>query len=148
MLIANSAEGWTCVWYFGKVREFVGWMPSKNIEKQEIPGPTLKGNWLGKWKAHIESNITITGGKNGDLHVSGATVWHGGKNSYNEEVVHLGDFEGDAKPSGDRMTYKSGYDNYSCEVNFRLFSKYMVVDDNGNCGGLNVRFNDVYRKMP
>src|ERR1017187_2750973 len=31
VLIGNAGGGWSCVWYFGKEREYVGWIPSGHL---------------------------------------------------------------------------------------------------------------------
>jgi hypothetical protein len=37
-------------------------------------------------------------------------------------------------------------DEYDCAADFTLLGKYLVVTDNSNYGGVNVRFDGVYTK--
>ena len=37
-------------------------------------------------------------------------------------------------------------DDNDCVVELTLLGKFLVVTDNGNCGGMNVRFVNVYTK--
>lgn len=141
LLISTSADGWTCGWYFGKKREFVGWLPADRlVASPTLPPPSLD-DWAGRW-ADDPGAITIE--RKGDLlAVSGSTLWYGGVNG---EVIHVGDFEGTARPVGDKLAIVDGPEEYGCAVALRRVADYLVVADNGRCGGMNVRFDGIYRR--
>jgi hypothetical protein len=42
--------------------------------------------------------------------------------------------------------FKEGDDESSCVVKLHRRGPYLVVSDNGNCGGLNVSFGGIYTK--
>ncbi len=141
VLIARQEAGWSCAWYFGKKDEFVGWLPDSALTRQSVTPPKLT-DWLGNWRPiagddviHITRHGTET-----QLQIKGHATWHG---SVSE---HEGSLSGTATPSGDLLTVSEGNDTYSCVVSMQLVSGNLVVKDNSNCGGMNVRFNDVYRK--
>ena len=43
--------------------------------------------------------------------------------------------------------YSDGEDQYDCKATIRLIGIYLVVADNMHCGGANVSFSGVYRKV-
>ena len=148
ILIAQNTEQWVCAWYFGKRREFVGWLP-KNVIKP-MPGKTPAiHDWVGTWKPIGGINeIKITHLKNGMLSISGSALWHGGKNNYGYDIIHTGELNGEAIPIGNKISLGNKQEQYECVADMQLVLDNLVVSDNGNCGGVNVRFNDVYRKHP
>jgi hypothetical protein len=149
VLTAHSAEGWTCIYYFGKKSDYAGWVPQANVKA--IPfsaSPNLK-QWAGRWEpVWGEDKVVIQPTSTGALKVSGTAVWHGGKNAYGEEIIHVGEVNGTAIPIANKLIIKEGDDEFSCVANFQLIGPYLVGTDNSNCGGMNVRFNDVYQRKP
>lgn len=144
LLVSTRADGWTCGWYFGKRREFVGWLPTGQIAVDPAPKVPRLGDWTGRWvdNAGIGS-ITIERSGNA-LEVSGSTTWRGGPDGEN---VHLGDFEGRAQPVGDTLAIIDGDAGNACSVALRRVADVLVATDNGRCGGMNVRFDNLYRKQ-
>ncbi|MCA1633634.1 MAG: hypothetical protein LC802_07935 [Acidobacteria bacterium] len=47
-----------------------------------------------------------------------------------------------ARPAGNVLTVEED----SCRVTLRLVGDYLVASDNSECGGMNVRFDGVYRR--
>ncbi|HWU75203.1 MAG TPA: hypothetical protein VN043_01755 [Rhodanobacter sp.] len=54
---------------------------------------------------------------------------------------NLGTMGGDARPAGDRVIFS----DEDCSVVAYLAGSFLVVSDNHQCGGLNVRFDGIYR---
>jgi hypothetical protein len=141
LLVSTSADGWTCGWHSGKTREFVGWLPAERLVVSPIPPPPSLDSWTGRW---LNDPGTITIKRKGNLlAVSGSTLWQGGPNGEN---VHLGDFQGTARAVGDRLEITDGPQEYGCAVALRRVAGYLVVTDNAGCGGMNVRFDGIYRR--
>ena len=70
--------------------------------------------------------------------MSGDAVWHGlGQN------VHTGEFSGKATPAGNRGHYVEG----ECTIDFALIGNFLVLNDNSQCGGVNVRFWGIWRRQ-
>jgi len=120
-------------------------MNRSNFNLLQEKTPSLQ-DWAGIWRPTAGNNeIRIKILPDGRLSVSGNASWHGGKNDYNEEIVHEGEMSGDGIPSGNRLTIGNPNDEHDCGVRFQLIQGNLAVADNGNCGGMNVRFNEVYR---
>ena len=114
-----------------------GWMPASAIEP--IPAPPAKpSSWLGSW-GYDDAEIDIRAGSQpGRLKASGnATYGHG-------QAIHDGGFDAEAVIEGDRITF----DDDICRVSMRIIGPYLVAADNMQCGGVNVTFSGVYRRMP
>ncbi len=150
LLVGNETDGWACVWYFGKEHEFVGWLPAHHVRAQVAANAPEADDWTGRWVPIAGGNqIVITRpSPTGPLAVEGEAIWQGGINSYGERVVHVGAFEGKARPAGDLLKISEGDDTYDCSVTLQHVAGNLVVTDNSHCGGMNVRFDDVYRKTP
>ncbi|MGK9066330.1 hypothetical protein [Stutzerimonas chloritidismutans] len=148
LLVGREEDGWACGWYFSSTREFVGWLPSRHVRTDDaMPAPTAS-DWVGRWLPIAGGNrILITHpSPDSPLTVEGEAMWQGGRNSDGEPIVHIGAFSGHARPSGDLLTISEGDDEFDCQVTLQHVAGHLVVTDNSRCGGLNVRFDDVYRK--
>ncbi len=151
LLVSERHPDWVCGWYFGKAREFVGWLPSRNIRPVVPPERPRLQDWVGVWIPDAsDDEITIRRSRStGAISIVGYATWRGGRNNDGVQVVHTGDFAGEAIPDGIHASVgedKIKKDRYACVVRMQLVSGNLVVNDNSFCGGMNVRFNDVYRK--
>lgn len=150
LLVAQKQAGWVCAWYFGRKSEYVGWLPAANI-KPVLPKqiPSLQ-DWVGLWVPIAGSDqIRIRLSKKpGEIDLKGYAVWNGGKDDDGNEIANVGDFENTATPTGSRLTVggSKSKNPYGCIVHLQLVSGNLIVTDDGDCGGMNVRFDDVYRK--
>ncbi len=137
-LIINAVrDGWACAWFQGKKRETVGWIDAAGLKFLQNEQSQDTAGWLGTWRFH-DKHISITNaGKS--LRVQGKARWYGGITG---EIVHYGMIDGEISPAGGRAHLTTG--GHSCAADFRLIGRYMAVNDNGKCGGANVRFNGVY----
>lgn len=145
VLVGKEAEGWSCVWYFGKKHEFVGYVPSNNL-RSIVTQPPSTHDWEGVWKPIGDGEIAIHPAKQG-LSVQGKAMWHGGLDSEGNQIVNLGDFDGEGEPDGTRLSITDGDGDTACVVQMRLVGENLIATDNHNCGGMNVTFDGVYRKM-
>src|ERR1700761_4362561 len=71
--------------------------------------------------------------------------------------VNTGDIDAAATPRGNLTAIGSGYDGANppdvtkvedCRARLQLFGRYLVVEDNNGCGGLNVSFTGHYSRRP
>ncbi|WP_019340800.1 hypothetical protein [Stutzerimonas stutzeri] len=149
LLVGKQAAGWACVWYFAEKREFVGWLPASHIDVEAAHTPTAD-DWIGRWAPIAGSNSIVISRRSptGPLFAEGEATWYGGLNSHGERIAHVGAFAGEARPSGDLLKIAEGDDDYDCSVTLQYVAGNLVVTDNSHCGGMNVRFDDVYRKAP
>jgi hypothetical protein len=135
--VYHTDGDWTCAYLQQRSGEGPGWVKSRDIREVAFdPAPALTA-WIGSWSnGRGRIRISISSGK---LHLAGEAEWHG-----NAGVVHTGDFEGDALPQGNHLHFvEAGAD--SCMVDLTLLGKYLVANDNQNCGGMNVRFWGVWK---
>lgn len=149
VLVGNETGDWSCVWYFGPTREFVGWFPAAGLEVHAST-PAATGSWVGRWAPTAGDNRLVISHDPtaGALNVEGEAFWQGGLNGYGEQIVHLGAVHGQGKPVADLLTISEGEDEYACQVTLQYVADALVVTDNSRCGGMNVRFDDIYRKQP
>jgi hypothetical protein len=149
VLAAHPADGWVCIYHWGKRSDYTGWVPQRNLRVIAFPqNPELR-DWLGSWESVAGvDKVTIRLAPKGMLKISGKAYWQGGKNTYGEEIVHLGGVRGVTAPIANKLTVREGDGPYGCVVNFELIGTYLVGSDNSICGGMNVRFNGVYRRKP
>jgi hypothetical protein len=150
MLIESSARGgFSFVTYVpkGGGKATTGWIESAALVPVPLNAPRA-ADWIGAWVGPDDSNMDITlGGKAGIVHVEGEALW----GQYDPEKVkrgsvHVGQISGDMTPLGLTALYRDGEGEYDCRVDLRLLGPYLLVEDNGNCGGASVTFNGVYRR--
>lgn len=139
VLVSTRDPQWACVWYSGRKRETVGWLPASAVEAVVAAVPELQA-WVGRWRAVSGDNEIEIRSVGDRLAVTGDATWQG------VASVNVGQFEGEGMPEGDRWIVGDVAVEYECAVDMRLVAGQLVVHDNGNCGGLNVRFDHVYRK--
>jgi len=69
-------------------------------------------------------------------------------------AINAGELEGEVPPRGNTLAL--GYDGLKplkidmgadCMARLRLFGRYLVVEDNLGCGGMNVSFLGFYIKL-
>jgi hypothetical protein len=138
--VSKTLGDFHCV--FDPRDQSAGWVNVKSISI--IPPQGIKASdWLGVWSdGSNRIEITATGD---ELQVSGNAQWFGATLESGEQVVHEGDLGFAAKPEGNRMALRVT-DEYDCAAELIHLGRFLVVRDNGNCGGANVRFNGVYQR--
>ncbi|HZI19135.1 MAG TPA: hypothetical protein VEY09_11115 [Pyrinomonadaceae bacterium] len=140
MIVSRRRGGFVCAWFQPRRGgETVGWLPADRLligENAPEPPPAA---WAGHWKFY-DSFIEIKRGRRaGELVVEGQAYWKGlGDN------VHVGEINSALTPRGGRAIVEDD----TCRVSLRLVGPYLVVNDNKQCGGVNVTFDGVYRKQP
>ncbi len=150
VIVAQQEAGWACAWYFGTNREFVGWLPDASIKPLPVPDSPPLEAWSGSWKPIIGGNQIHIRPSDiaGLLDAEGSAIWASGLTHSGEPIEHLGSFAGSAAATGTALSIREGIDDWTCQVDLQLVGIYLVVHDNHQCGGMNVRFNDIYRKAP
>lgn len=138
VLVSRTYGKWICGWYQPrKGGETVGWLPADKLVMPAPPARPALASWLGLWKYGRKSLDIRRDSKSGLLKVRGYAIWEGvGAN------VHLGGVEAVARPQGNELILVEEL----CRVSLKLVGDYIVASDNSECGGVNVRFNGVYRK--
>jgi hypothetical protein len=141
-ILVWKVEGdWTCGYHEDRHGAAPVWVRSKDIRPLHFdPSPPLDA-WLGTWEGG-EGHIWIQKSKApGRLELDGVAQWHG-----LGDVVHLGNFAGEVSPNGNHVHFVESFAG-SCTVDLTLIGKYLVVDDNSACGGMNVRFSGLWKRV-
>lgn len=138
-----------------------GWVETVGLKTVALPPAPLTA-WLGAWSTGKGADLTLTRSpRAGRLFVSGLATWRQNDGEIAGEILpvkHYGAFAtgdldepgGVIVPDGMGGSAKSfpfaarGEDR--CRVELWLRLPYLVVIDQGRCGGLNVSFSGVYRK--
>lgn len=156
VVLARSSVGkFRCVTFRSvEGTETNGFLPKDALIDEPLTSPT-PNDWAGKWVRDEEASITITV-KGDALAVKGDATFGGGDPERIERgAVNIGEIEEMATPRGNLIAIGSDYDGMTkptmleandCRVRLRLFGRYLAVDDNGGCGGLNVSFTGVYSR--
>lgn len=140
LLLGKTHGEWTCAWYQGKSRETVGWVRNGDLVAQ--PETAVQtADWLGTWKEVYRGPGRIKVSHVGDaLQVAGDTRWIG------QNTENFGDISGQLAVSGrhGHVGPASGKETTECGADMVRIGDFLIVHDNGQCGGLNVRFDGLY----
>lgn len=143
VLVGGQASGFTCVWYQGAKREYVAWVPTKNVAVRQAPAVDSAKDWLGEW-TYASNEIDIVQPKGaaprGALKVESSLLWKGGKTSSGDPVVHTGELSAPLRAQGRSATAS----DEGCELKLLRIGRYLVARDNRQCGGVNVTHNGIY----
>jgi hypothetical protein len=138
LIVSRSFGDFACAWYQpARGHETVGWIASSQLAVSEPDANPPPVRWLGEW-GFYDNSLTVGRGRGATLSVSGEAFWHGADPSN----VHTGEVTGSAAPAGNTLKIEDD----PCKLTLRLVGDYLVAGDNGECGGMNVRFDGVYRR--
>jgi hypothetical protein len=163
LLVGPAMEDFACAAYRSpaarrvndRLRETIGFVPLSGLEP--VPAATPKpADWTGTWFRAAEARITIGPEAAGKLTISGQASYgaHDPERA-RRGAVNVGELDGIvALPTGAMIALGEGHDGTApfgddrseCRARLRLFGPYLVVEDNGGCGGNNVSFTGVYRR--
>lgn len=138
VLVSRKFGSWVCGWYQPKKgSETVGWLPVVNLSIiDETSAPSLE-QWVGIWREYDNSLNISRDGATPYLKVDGQAYWRGLGENVNE-----GSFAARAEPQGNRLMLEDD----GCKVSLTLVGDHLIAHDNFQCGGMNVRFDGVYRR--
>ena len=127
----NSDGDWTCAYLQQRDGAGPGWVRPQDIRAVPAdPAPPLDA-WSGTWVNRGDHIRIVASKASGKLHLEGDAKWHG-----IADVVHYGKFAGAATPVGNHLHFVDD----PCIVDLTLIGKFLVANDNNQCGGMNVRF--------
>lgn len=164
LLVGPGMDDFACATYIspqmrrvqGKFRDTIGFVPL--AELREVPVlPASPSDWSGHWFRSAEAEIRIEPDASGGMKIAGqATYGAHDPERAQRGAVHIGDLEGVASaPRPNMIAIGEGYDGSQppggdrseCRARLRLFGHYLVVEDNGGCGGNNVSFTGIYVRL-
>jgi len=158
VLVDATEAPYLCAFFKSQTgRETRGWLPRAALQIAPSEAAPAR-QWAGKWQRDREAQIVIA--SHGDeVEVSGDALW----GSYDRQrvrrgAVHVGELSGKGRPRGqtlaigydpDKSSFPSGKDQppEDCAAKLELYGRYLVVEDNGGCGGLNVSFTGTYVRV-
>lgn len=144
VLVGKSTADWACVWYQGRKHEFVSWVPKRNIAM--LPAPPLHPvrDWVGVW-SDGNATIRISPSGTGDtLKILSKLRWSGGVSTGGYPIANYGGTTAALNVDGSHASASDGV----CQVVLTRIGKSLLADDNGACGGINVRHTGVYFRRP
>ena len=144
LVTARKYRGFVCSWFISKTGGVkVGWIRENQMEFPLFLSDGSAKAWSGEW-SYASNTIKLSQTRDENtLKVAGNAIWKGmGDN------IHVGELDGTAPFANGILTYSDGTDKYDCNVRMELsLGEYLIVTDNGNCGGANVTFSGIYRKV-
>lgn len=149
VLVSRPYGRWICAYFMKGDADAAGWIPRRNVTILPSAAEPAPKAWVGQWESidGVEE-ITIHKAKAGVLLVKGKVKWYGELNAFGERDIHYGGINAKGMPRGNHLVVSNGYGPAPCVVHLRLIARYLVVYDNGNCGGVNARMNGVMRRNP
>lgn len=151
VLIGKAHGAFTCVSYQSAAartqRWSNGWLPSAGMTPV-VPAPApSRSDWIGDW-VHAGGKIVIRFGKRRALTVRGEAFYNAAQN------VHTGVIDAVAKPvngllefaDDGSVPFDKASGNAECLVRMQRVEAFLVVEDNGGCGGVLVTFTGFYRR--
>jgi len=147
VLTGRTRGEFTCVSYhspLAKTRTWtIGWLSSAALTPvAPMPSPKTS-DWVGNWRqgqSYVGGGLVeIKAGDGGKLHVDAGILLPTARDSHN------GAFEGEAVVQGDTLTFADSYDD-GCRVRMQRIERWLLIVDNGGCGGAGVTFTGLYRR--
>jgi hypothetical protein len=130
---------WTCGYVSGNNGSGPAWILNTALRIHPYNENPPLAAWVGVWKGGEDHVRIRLGTKPGTLLLAGTAVWHGNYST------HTGDATGSAVPVGNRLHFvEAGPD--SCTIDLVLLDTYILAEDNNACGGMNVRFQGIWKR--
>lgn len=146
LVLAGKTRGdFTCVIYQSPLAKkqiwMKGWLPSAALTPvAPMPSPKTS-DWIGTWY-HPGGPIEIKNGDGGKLHVEGGMTLPTPSGDFQN-----GDFEAQVTPQNDTLAFTDeGSYGDGCHVRMQRIGPWLLVEDNGGCGGAGVTFIGLYRR--
>jgi hypothetical protein len=157
LLVTALSKGSACAAYLTpKGLTVWGWLPASALAIRSAATLPAPARWIGTWDRN-EASISFAQASRARLKVTGWATW--GMNDPARVArggINTGDIEGTAPLTGDQIAFAMGDDGNtvpfaearasSCAVQMRRVGPLLLVDDNDNCGGMNVTFDGIYTK--
>jgi hypothetical protein len=147
VLTGRTRGEFTCVSYHSPLSHkriwAMNWLPSAAltpVTPMRSPKPT---DWVGTWrqgKRYVGGGlVAIKPNGGGTLHVDAGILVPTARDFQN------GGFQGDATVEGDTLSFADSY-NDGCRVRMQRIGPWLLIEDNGVCGGAAVTFTGLYRR--
>ncbi|WEN16449.1 hypothetical protein PY254_07240 [Rhodanobacter sp. AS-Z3] len=141
VLTTKPVGEYVCAFFPDSHDGHAGWLRKDRLLPRSDT-PSLS-DWEGRWT--LDDNVITLSRRGSSLHADGEAYYPmadppleqfpGGPN--------LGSMGGTARPQGRQVRFVEE----DCRVTAILAGKFLVVSDNQQCGGMNVRFNGTYQRQ-
>lgn len=163
LLVGPDMDGFACASYISpnarrvrnQFRETIGFVPLSELAVV-MGAPPTPADWSGTWFRSAEAEIEIGPDGPGKLKILGQATYGGhDPERVKRGAINVGELEGIVDMPKANMialgddfdgTKPLGKDRSDCRARLRLFGPYLVVEDNGGCGGNGVTFIGVYMR--
>jgi hypothetical protein len=135
VFVSKEKDGFRCAYYGtagGKL--IAGFLPAGSLAPLDEETQLTAGFLAGEWRSGDQDVVGIAATANGKVHASGSAIWQGMGDP------HTGEFEADSAVTAAETVFHDD----SCEVHVHRRGNYLLLDDNSQCGGMNVRFQGIY----
>jgi hypothetical protein len=153
LVLAGRTRGnFTCVSYQSpepKRRPIwtTAWLPSAALKLVAPMAAPARSDWLGTWEQPHATIEIKPGGIGGRLKIDGIAVYP------TAHDFHNGAIDAEVMPAGDAIAFlDDGWFPFEtkcdsgCRVRMRRVGRWLVVEDNGDCGGAGVTFTGLYHR--
>ena len=162
-IVVGTWSGYACAVFTSPAPRAVttsGWLPEAALAAP-AGAPDATPDWRGDWRSGPEQRIRIIATPQGGIALAGeATFGARDPDRVRRGAVNTGDFDATATPSGDHLAFLVGDDGQAlpfdaarakteslCGLHLWRLGPYLVATDNLQCGGMNVTFAGVYRRI-
>jgi hypothetical protein len=141
LLVVGTRGEWRLAWSKGWVRAAL---------LADVPAdaqPAWDGTWIAADEPENRPGRIGIACRDGGCSIDAQTKWTNGALPNGEPIENLGSMQGPLHIDGNRGRYDDGnplMPDIGCKADFLRLGRYLVVQDNGGCGGYNARFDAVY----
>jgi hypothetical protein len=142
LLTGHEHGPYVCAFFPNRVGGTAGWMLRARLAPTTFAAAPPAAAWAGHW-ADGDDTIDLAV-KAGAIEASGQAYWPSANPPISERPggPNLGEISAKAKPAANHANFTDD----PCTATMTLVGDFLVVADNGQCGGMNVRFDGVYRR--
>jgi hypothetical protein len=130
---------WTCGYVFGQNGAGPAWIRTAALRVVPYDEQPPLNAWMGIWTGGEDRVLIRAGSAPGTLQLEGSARWRG------KYATHFCDTKGSASPKGNHLHFVEGGAD-SCTIDLTLLSRYILASDNQSCGGMNVRFEGIWKR--
>lgn len=145
VITGRTHGSYRCAFFPNAVGGSAGWVDAARLQPLPVQAAPALRDWAGHWSNGDDSLVLRV--RDGQLAVTGEAFWPSAKPTPQRPYgPNLGQIDAVARPRGAVVDFVDS-DDEGCQLQARLLGGYLIVSDNSGCGGMNVRFNGVYRRQ-